>query len=209
MKLSIGRWVTGEEFFDRKYEAAFLETQIKDGNHNSLSGQRRMGKISIARQVGLSLEKQGWLPLVTDVEDPASPEDVIAEIAEKVHPIQSIAKRFGDGLGRAFSDKMEEVSALQFRLKVRATLNESSGQRHGDQLIAQCAEHEQPVFLVIDELPIFLKRLRDQDDGQRRADEFLSWPRRAAQSVDRVQLVFFNGAWRNKRGRRPWTQPTA
>ena len=46
------------------------------------------------------------------------------------------------------------------------------------------AEYEQPVLLVLDELPIFLKRMLRHSDGRDRVDVFLSWLRGALQEIE-------------------------
>ena len=52
MKLSTGRWVSGNNFFNREPELPVLATRVLEGNHTLLTGQRRMGKTSIARELG-------------------------------------------------------------------------------------------------------------------------------------------------------------
>ena len=70
-------------------------------------------------------------------------------------------------------------------MKIRAGLNAGNWRRRGEQLIRECALRGQRVLLVIDELPILLKRILDRDgDGSRRVDEFLSWLRGAMQAID-------------------------
>ncbi len=44
MKSSTGRWVGGQDFFNRDAELKNLGRLIRDRNHVLLSGQRRMGK---------------------------------------------------------------------------------------------------------------------------------------------------------------------
>ena len=189
MNLATGRWVSGDDFFDREPELRILDAQVRAGNHTLLTGQRRMGKTSIARELGRRLEEQGWVFLFVDVEGATCAEDVIADIAEAVHPVRPISSRFATAMRRWFSDKVEEVSALDFRMKIRAGLDAGSWRRYGDQLIRDCAQHDQPVLLVIDELPIFLKRILGQKEGAKRVDEFLSWLRRVVQELDARSLV--------------------
>lgn len=182
MKSSTGRWVSGDDFFDRRPELQLLESRVRDGNHVLLTGQRRMGKTSIARELGRRLESQGWTALFADVEGATCPEDVIADIAEAVHPIRSISSRFASTMGRWLDENVEEISASDFRVKIRAGLS-GSWQRSGTELIGRCADHDAPVLLVIDELPIFLMRMLREDDGARRVDEFLSWLRGVFQGL--------------------------
>ena len=52
MRSSTGRWVSGSDFFNRERELQILEMRIRDRNHVLLTGQRRMGKTSIAQELG-------------------------------------------------------------------------------------------------------------------------------------------------------------
>ncbi len=64
-----------------------------------------------------------------------------------------------------------------FRLKIRAGLDPGNWRDHGERLLQSCAEHDRRVLLVIDELPIFLKRMLRAEDGATRVEAFLSWLR--------------------------------
>ena len=183
MKPATGRWVSGADFFDRETELGILETRVREGNHTLLTGQRRMGKTSIARELGRRLAGDGWTTLFADVEDAACAEDAIAELARAAHSVRSILARVTAGL-RGVRGSVEEVGVLDFRVKFRACLDAGNWRRHGDGLIRACAEHERPVLLVIDELPILLTRMLREEAGARRVDEFLSWLRRALQGLE-------------------------
>ena len=56
MRPTAGRWVSGDDFFDRKPELRVLESHVRNRNHILLTGQRRMGKTSIARELGRRLQ---------------------------------------------------------------------------------------------------------------------------------------------------------
>ena len=183
MRSSTGRWVSGDDFFDRDAELQILERRVRDGNHVLLTGQRRMGKTSVARELGRRLEAAGWVFLFADVEGATCAEDAIADIAQAVHPVRPIMSRLGSTMKRLV-DSVEEIGAHDFRVKFRADLNAGNWRHHGELLLQHCAAHKQPVLLVIDELPIFLKRVLRGDDGAARVDEFLSWLRGVLQSID-------------------------
>ena len=68
MQSSIGRWVTGERFFDRETDLKILKQHIQDGNHVLLTGQRRMEKTSIIQELGQQFQDDGWTFLFCDVE---------------------------------------------------------------------------------------------------------------------------------------------
>ena len=195
MKSSTGRWVSGGDFFNRESELQILETQVQDRNHVLLTGQRRMGKTSILRELGRRLVAEGWGFLFTDVEGAACPEDVIAQVAQAAHPVRSISSRFASAMGRWFTDNIEEINTLEFGVKIRAGLDAGSWRRHGEQLFRACAEYDKPVLLVIDELPIFLKRMLHNDGDARRVDEFMSWLRGVLQTLgDDSPVLMLSGS---------------
>ena len=184
MKPATGRWVSGDDFCGRETELDILETRAREGNHTLLIGQRRMGKTSIARELGRRLEGAGWTALFADVEDAACAEDAIAEIARAAYPVRPIVARVTAGMTQLVRENVEELGALDFRVKFRASLDAGNWRRHGDGLIRACTKHKQPVLLVIDELPILLTRMLREEDGARRVDDFLSWLRRALQGLE-------------------------
>ena len=184
MRSSTGRWVSGSDFFNRENELHILETHVRDHNHILLTGQRRMGKTSIIRELGCRLELNGWAFIFADVEAATCAEDAIADIAKAAYPIQSIRSRLIATVGRWLKDNIEEAGPDEFRVKIRAGLDPGNWRRHGKELLRNCAEHDKPVLLAVDELPIFLKRMLRDDNGAQRVDEFLSWLRGAFQDLD-------------------------
>lgn len=115
MRPTAGRWVSGDDFFDREGELRVLESHVRDRNHLLLTGQRRMGKTSIARELGRRLEGEGWVCLFADVEGSTCPEDAVATIAKETYPTRSIASRLGSGAKEWFTGNIEEVGAHGFQ----------------------------------------------------------------------------------------------
>ena len=195
MRSSTGRWVGGDDFFDRETDLRVLHRLVNDRNHILLSGQRRMGKTSVVRELGRRLQAEGWAFLFTDVEGATCPEDAVAGIAQAAHSVRPIAKRFAGAMSRWLSDNIEEVSALDFRVKIRGNLDAATWRRYGEQLLRDCAAHRQPVLLAIDELPIFLKRMQAHDGDPRRVEVFLSWLRGGLQDLgDDAPVLIVSGS---------------
>jgi AAA+ ATPase superfamily predicted ATPase len=162
MQSSTGRWVSGDDFFDRDGELRVLESRVRDGNHLMMTGQRRMGKTSVLREMGRRLERDGWIFLFADVEGAASEEDVVTNLAEAVHRVRPMASRAWRTMGRGLAKlakQVEQLSAHEFAIKFRSELTSGNWRRHGEHLIAHCASFGKPVLMAVDEVPIFLARL--------------------------------------------------
>ena len=184
-----------KDFFDRELELRLLQDRVKDRNHVVLSGQRRMGKTSLLQELGRRLTSEGWLVLFVDVEAASSAEDAIADIAHAAYEHRPLRSHAIEGVRSWFTENLDELDVYNFRLKLRANLDNSSWRRHGDRLFSDCAANEKPVLLVIDELPIFLKRMVRHDGSAKRVDEFLSWLRAATQMLgDGSPVILVSGS---------------
>ena len=175
MRSSTGRWVSGDDFFfDREAEPEILHTRVREYNPVLLTGQRRMGKTSIFRELERRFKREGWTIVFIDVERLTSPEDAIADIAGAAFPYRPVISRFAMNMKRWLTDSVEEISASQFRLRVRAGLDAGSWHRYGEQLLRDCTHQDKPALLVIDELPIFLKRMLQLEGEVTQIEAFLS-----------------------------------
>ncbi len=192
MRSSVGPPVVGEDFFDRETELRQLAARIRDGNHVLLTGQRRMGKTSIAQELGARLEQEGWVFLYIDVEGETSEEAMIANLAEAVHPVRAVSSRLArsmkEWVGKEY-ERVEEISASVFAVKVRSGLNQVTWRRRGRDIIRYLADHDASVLVVIDEFPIFLTRLSKLPDGRDRVEGLLSWIRAVLQESGRQSPV--------------------
>ena len=116
MQSSTGRWVSGNDFFDRESEIQILETRVRNGNHTLLTGQRRMGKTSIARELGQQLEADGWVFLFTDVEGATDPEDAAGRIADALDVLVHDGYLDGGDSGYRFlSNLLKDWWSARFR----------------------------------------------------------------------------------------------
>ena len=190
MKPRAGAPVTGANFFNRDAELRLLDAKVRGGTHVLLAGQRRMGKTSLARELGGRLQTDGWTFLFVDVEDAASPSDVIRDIAKAAHAITGAPSRLTAALGRWFKENVEELSAFEVGVKMRAA-GDYAWRQQGEALMRACADHDPGVLLVLDELPIFLSHLlaRDARDGTDEARLFLRWLRGLRQQHAGSSLV--------------------
>lgn len=182
MKPATGRWVTGDDFFGREVELAQLESLVRAGNPVLLTGQRRIGKTSIARELGRRMEAAGWTFLLADVQGATSPEEFVTEVAKAVYPLRPRWSRI-EWPDRWLGRGVEGFNISEFGIKFRAQVTPGNWRRRGETLFAKCAKHEQPVLFVVDELPIFLKHMLDKGNGPG-VRHFLSWFRKVVQDLE-------------------------
>ena len=189
MQSITGRWVADSDFFDRQIDIAILKARITDRNHVLLSGQRKMGKTSLLRELGRQLNDEGWIVLFADIEHAKSEEDAIAEIARAAYQYRPLVPRFVSGLKEWLSESVEELDFSNIRIKLRASISGDSWRWQGESLLRDCSEAGQPVLLVIDELPMFLNRMLRTDRDASRVELFLSWLRWSIQMLDQRSLT--------------------
>ena len=77
---------TGEYFFNRKVEQKIIHERIERGVQQLLTGQRRMGKSSIAREIGRQLEEQGqWNYIFVDIQACSSGAELVERLATELY----------------------------------------------------------------------------------------------------------------------------
>ena len=187
MKMSTGRWVSGSDFFDRAAELRILEEKLREGNHVALVGQRRIGKTSVVQELGRRIQQRGGIFLFVDVEGADCAEEAITKIAEAAFFIRPFASRIVEWMKHWFPDGLEQIDAAGFSARFRAGVNPGNWRNDGDRLLREISPESRArtVLLAVDELPIFLMRMRDADGSARRVDEFLSWLRSVVQTLGR------------------------
>jgi len=194
MRSSTGRWVTGDDFFGRDAELRALEPPILDGNHVFLTGERRIGKTSVARELGRRLEGRGWKFVFADIESAKCPEDVVVSIAAAAFPIWSAFRGAIERLGK-LSENVEKIGMFGAFIKFRANKNEVKWQKKGDKVIRKCSKHRKKIIIVIDEFPVFLNRMIENNENICRIKEFLSWMRGAFQNIEgRSPVLLVSGS---------------
>ena len=176
-----------------------LIERVRDGRHTLLTAQRRMGKTSLVRETLRRLGERGEVePLFVDLEDAMAPEDAIAEIAAHILsaqgrwlPIKRSFANFVEQAGR----RIEELGFADLKVRLRGGIDGGNWKQRGDAVFAALADHDRPVVLAIDELPILVNRLlKGQDyrltpERKMVADEFLGWLRKAAQAHRTICLI--------------------
>ncbi|MEZ4297553.1 MAG: ATP-binding protein [Polyangiaceae bacterium] len=195
MKGAVGNWVVGEEFWGREQELRELKELLDGGSHVLLVAPRRVGKTSLMRELGQRLDKTHRC-LFVDLEGSQSPADAIAELGLATRAHTSLWKRTQD-VFRGLLDNVESVGAYEISIKLREGVA-SGWQTKGQRLLDSLAQHDEPVIIFMDELPILINRMLKGDDYEitparrREVDMFLSFLR--AETSKRKGLVRFVAA---------------
>lgn len=198
-----GNWVSGDRFFDREGDIEALAERARDGAHTLLTAQRRMGKTSLIREVLRRLGDAGeFTPVFVDLERALDAQDAIAELASRCRPIAPLWNRVKAAFERlpSIGDIIDEVQASELRVKLRAGIDPGNWQYRGDRIFEHLAEHDPPVVLAIDELPLFVNRLllghgrSITPERRSSADEFMSFLRKNGQEYNGRPCLMVSGS---------------
>ncbi|MFO0589773.1 MAG: ATP-binding protein [Polyangiaceae bacterium] len=195
MKGAVGNWVMGEEFWGRDHEITELRELLDAGAHVLLVAPRRVGKTSLMRELGRRLDTTHRC-LFVDLEGAQSAADAIAELGLATRPHQSLWKRTQD-VFRGLLDNVDTIGAYEVSIKLREG-TAAGWQTRGQRLLDSLAQHDEPIIVFMDELPILINRMLKGDDYQitperrREADMFLSFLR--AETTRRKGQVRFVAA---------------
>ena len=195
MKNITGPPVTGDDFFDREEELGRLRRAVEDGNHVLLSAPRRVGKSSLVLRLCHELKPDGWTVIQLDVQD-------VSDEAGFVRALLQAARDAGIELPRSLRLK-ETYQRLRDLLKgIKAKAAGGEVEIGGDETgvwddiadalkgVLKDAGSKGRVLVAVDELPVFLSKLSDAEDGPRRARELLYWLRALRHSAgNRVTWV--------------------
>ena len=193
MKMGLGRVVTQDDFWDREHELSEFVRIIDSGGHIHLSGQRRMGKTSLMKQVEGVL-KARYFCIFVDLEQCSCAEDAIKELSMRTRSFHSLWEKtrglFGNVLNKAV-EAVDSIEVSELAIKLRSGITRANWIEKGDQLFHVLARAEKPVLLLLDEVPIMVNRmLKDAQDGKKQTDYFMSWLRKnSMEHQGKVQIV--------------------
>ncbi|KKL51383.1 hypothetical protein LCGC14_2296030, partial [marine sediment metagenome] len=185
LKQAVGKWVCGDEFWDREADVELFIERVEAGGHLLLVAQRRMGKTSLMREVARRLQ-DSYICLFVDLQKAKGGPDAVVELGLAVHPHKSLWQKARGALGSACTkalDRIEKIGGDEIAVTLRAGVTAGDWASKADRLLATIAAAGTPVLLLLDEVPIMVNRLlRGRDgavtaEGKRLADEFLSWLR--------------------------------
>jgi hypothetical protein len=191
--MKLGNPATGEDFFGRTQELGDLWRYLET-DHICFPGVRRLGKTSILRRLEFEAPGYGLLAKWLDVSNINSAKEFVA-LLDREFPEHAI-KRF-------VSEKAQQIGGWFKRIrKIDATLpDEVGGVGFGIEFGGDAAPewqtaantlhsrlHDQPLLKLLDEFPVMLKKLIQQN--RQEAEQILAWLRIWRQSQGNCRFVF-------------------
>ena len=198
MKRANGNWVSGDRFWNRTEELKLLKLKVKEGAHQLVTAQRRMGKTSLLRELAERL-KDHYICLFVDLQKAPGPEDAVVALSVATHPYQSLWKKTS-GIFSNVLGLIEGVNYGEIGITLRAGLTAANWREKGDSLFQVLSDAEKPVVLMMDEVPILVNRILKGDDftitpeRRREADVFMSWLRENSQRHQGKVTMLISGS---------------
>jgi hypothetical protein len=177
----LGRPVSGQDFYDREETLAHVWQLLDDGNNLLLLAPRRIGKTSLMNRLKEQAAAHKFRPVFASVADVNSEVGFIKRLYTAIQGMPE---------GKELMSRISKGSVSRYLKRIRKIGIGSTGgtfeladdaEQHwtelGDALGAALGESNAQWLLLIDELPIFVLCLIQQDSSMARARQFLAWLR--------------------------------
>lgn len=167
----IGAPVTGEDFFGRTNELAKAHRYLNEGQSLLLSAPRRIGKSSLAKKIIADKLSDNWKCVYIDLQGIATKENFLRKLINSftgVGLMEKTVSRVKNFLGTTFyATENVELGPIKIDLKNREFFEGIYNN------LSDIFDHSKDTLIVIDELPLFLGKLMDEDGNNRDEVEFL------------------------------------
>jgi hypothetical protein len=175
----LGRPVRGEDFFDREDKLNQIWQLLHDSNNLLLLAPRRVGKTSLMTRLGAQAAQHGFREVFVSVADINSELTFIKRLYKAIQQLpegKDLMSRISKGSVSRYLKRIRKIGIGTGTFELA-----DDAQQHwtelGDALAAALGESKVRWLLLIDELPIFVLSLVQQDPSTARARQFLAWLR--------------------------------
>lgn len=178
MKNQFGPPVDGDDFYGRNDELAYLQQQLENQNV-LLLGPRRLGKTSICRRICELLQKQKWRAFEVNVAGCSDELSFIEKLMDGVKENASsglikITSSIWDGIKTRVDNVKLSYGEASAEIGFGKSPTESWTDIASD-LLEKLTDLDGKWLIYLDELPVFLFKIVDKPDGDRRVKDFLDW----------------------------------
>lgn len=167
----IGAPVTGDDFYGREQELIKAHRYLNDKQSLLLSAPRRIGKSSFAKRLIHDKTNEGWKCIYIDLQGIATKEAFIRKLIESFTGV-GLLEKAGNKAKDFIDSTFSIVKGVSFG-DLKLDLNNRGQTESLLNRLSELFDHYNNTLIVIDELPLFLGKLMD-DEGKNRNDvEFL------------------------------------
>lgn len=185
----VGPPVEGDDFFGREKELK-QANRLLDSNHSLLlSAPRRIGKSSFAKRLIEEKRLCGWKCIYIDLEEETTEEGFILRMIDSFTE-GGIWKHITDDISKGVSTLLRKVQKVSFG-PVDINLGQTEIQEDFYKSLRDSIHHDEDIFIVIDELTLFLGILSNSPNGVEKVAFILNWLRSLRQvSKTKVRWLF-------------------
>jgi hypothetical protein len=177
MKIVVGNPVEGDNFFGREKEQRQLWRKLQT-NHLLMLAPRRIGKTSLIKRLRDTAQAHNSKVLYCS----------FAPCQDEFGCINEIHKAIGDDktLQKTFTTALSTLKGIKFAgfgIDLKED-NKKHWPSMGEALtlaLSKCSQQDQQLIIAVDELPIFILKLLEGDDGENKVRAFLNWFRHLRQ----------------------------
>jgi uncharacterized protein len=190
MHNNVGRPVQGEDFFDREAEQRQLWRRLETDNVLLLA-PRRVGKTSLMYCLRDTAELHGFEAIYTSVSDVKTEIAFIQRLFSSLSELSSTENIFSKLTSNPIFKRLSQVKKVGgagFSLEFTDS-DEEQWAEIGEALAREINNLNQPLLLLVDEVPVFVLNIIKEDPSGKRAREFLYWLRQLRQDYKNLQWL--------------------
>lgn len=192
----VGPPVEGDDFFGRDRELVNAWEDLNDGNHLLISAPRRIGKSSLVKRLVKDARDRGWKAAYIDVQG------VTDELGFFKLFVETLKKENEGWFSKMKGKTLESIDSLLSKIEFELKAGEGSVKFKwsGTQPVSileqlgKLLEGTGDCLIAIDELPFFLARISNGEDGRQRLSDFLHWLRAYRQRDEKYLRWIFCGS---------------
>lgn len=174
---------SSKDFYDRQWEQRHFQNLLSEGRNILISAPRRVGKTELAFKLLDWADSKDWKTAYGDVQQAQNEADFLGELAKMLEEAGVITgmldqiRNASAKLRSLLPTAKYSTNEYSIELKLQPELEDAfeSAKRSVNQLLAAAAEKGNTLMFCLDELPIFLTTLSQQQGGEARAAHILHW----------------------------------
>ncbi len=199
VKNTTGPPVSGDNLFGRDAEIASLWQRLENNEHILMLAPRRVGKTSIMHEIRRA-PRSGWVVFYSDLEWGTCADDCIADMLARMASNKITQTRLEGAPGVIpFKNAVRNLLRKTNVVMIESLRFELKGAMSGDWLIAAqqlqtrlaALPADARVLFILDEFPILIFTLIQQENGRAQVEQLLGWLRSLRQDPNLIGKVSF------------------